>query len=190
MFILDVIFDLLLIGSSCYGLYALTPEEHPYGLIAAAFCLVHGMLMLVRSFQSSEDECARSFFVSTSIVDVVPLPLANIEFYLQSSQSSVAMIHALSLILLVYDTMGNLGDDSDAATDTVKDLSLLGNIASAAYLGYNEENYFHCGIAAAATIARYGSSLVDSFLPEFGPHVDKMSKAAIIGLMTYSLTQK
>ncbi|KAM8709667.1 hypothetical protein ACLKA7_016473 [Drosophila subpalustris] len=190
MNILDVLFDLVLVGSSGYGMYALTPQDHPYGLIAAAFCLVHGMLMLVRSFQSSEEECARSFFVSMSIVDVVPLPLANIEFYLQSSQSSMALLHALSLILLVYDTMGSLGDDYDAATETVKDLSLLGNIASATYLGLQEENYFHVGIAVAASIARYGSSLVSTFLPEFGPHVDKMSKAAIIGLMTYSLTQK
>ncbi|XP_060651629.1 uncharacterized protein LOC132788313 [Drosophila nasuta] len=190
MHLLELVFNLVLVGSSGYGLYALTPTDQPYGYTAAAFCFVHGLLGLVRNVQSQGAECSRSFFVSTSIVDVLPLPLANIEFYLQSSQSGLAMVHAMSLILLIYDTMGNLGDDWDAATETVKDLSLVANVASATYLGLQEENYFHVGIAVSATIARYGSALVSTFLPEFGPHVDKMSKSAIIGLMTYSLTQK
>ncbi|KAH8370070.1 hypothetical protein KR093_002115 [Drosophila rubida] len=190
MHILDLFFNLVLVGSSGYGLYALTPADQPYGYTAAAFCFIHGLLGVVRSFESDVDECSRSFFVSTSIVDVLPLPLANIEFYLQSSLSGLAMVHAMSLILLLYDTMGNLGDDWDSATETVKDLSLLANVGSAMYLGIQEENYFHVGIAVSAIIARYGSALVSIFLPEFGPHVDKLSKSAIIGLMTYSLTQK
>ncbi|XP_064539971.1 uncharacterized protein LOC135429567 [Drosophila montana] len=187
----EALSHLSLIGACCYGIYALTPAEHPYGYTAAAFCFVHGLLSLVRSL-GEDEECgpARSFSVSTGIVDVIPLPLANIEFYLQSSQSGMALVHALSLILLLYDMMGSLGDDWDRATETVKDLSLLGNVASGAYLGVQEENYYHVGVAASAGIARYGSSLVSTIVPAAGPHVNTLSKAAIIGLMTYSLTNK
>ncbi|EDV96053.1 GH16031 [Drosophila grimshawi] len=180
---------LVLVGASFYGLYALTPADQPYGYLAAAFCFIHGLISLVRTIQGSED-CARSYFVSMAIVEVLPLPLANIEFYRQTSQCGLAFIHGISLILLLYDVMGSLGDDGDRATDTVKDLTLVGNIISGTYLGIQEEKYFHVGAAASAGIARFGSHLVGYFLPSAESHVDTLSRAAIIGLMTYSLTSK
>ncbi|ALC43288.1 CG14269 [Drosophila busckii] len=191
MQIIDAIFNVALLGACGYGFYALTPADNPYAYTAVAFCFVHALLMLVRSFTDDEEQedCTRSLAVSTSIADVLPLPLANIEFYSKSSQPGPALVHGMSVILLLYDTMGNLGGDYDSATDTVKDLSVLGNVASAVYCGFNEENYFHVGIGVAAAVARFGAPLIGKFLPELTNSIDTIGKAAIIGLMTYGLTQ-
>ncbi|KAH8415657.1 hypothetical protein KR222_007592 [Zaprionus bogoriensis] len=191
MFALDLAFNVGLIGVCGYAFYAMTPADHPYGYTAAAFCFVHGLLSLMRALEDGED-CTRSYDVSTSVVNVIPLPLANIEFYLAGSQADWALVHALSVILLLYDAMGDLGDEEDRPTAMVKDVSLLANIASAAFLGVQDENYFHVGIGVAAAVARFGPDLIDSVLPdlEVGRHVDQLGKACIIGLMTYALTQK
>lgn len=178
---------LALVGASCYALYALAPGDFPYAYTAASFCLVHGLLSVVRALEGGED-CARSYAVSTGIVDVIPLPLANIEFYLQSSQSGVALVHILSLILLLYDVMGSLGDDWNSSTETVKDLSLMGNIASGTYLGVQEDNYYHVGVSAAAAVSRVLPSMLECVLPEIAPQIDTLCKAAMIGVTTYALT--
>ncbi|TDG50351.1 hypothetical protein AWZ03_003256 [Drosophila navojoa] len=177
----------ILVGACCYALYTLTPAEFPYAYTAAAFCLVHGLLGVVRTLEGG-GECDRTYAVSSNIVEVIPLPLANIEFYSHSSESGVALVHALSLILLLYDLIGSMADDWNSSTDTVKDISLLGNIASGTYIGVQEENYFHVGVAAAAAVSRFGPTVLCPILPEIIPYLSSLGKAAIIGVTTYALT--
>ncbi|KAH8373178.1 hypothetical protein KR009_001057, partial [Drosophila setifemur] len=190
MQIVTIIVNLLLVAACCYAMYSLKPGDNPYGFLAAAFGLVHGLLSIVRAFSEDPDECGRAYLISSSIMEVIPLPLANIEFYLKSAQSAVALVHGLALIPLFYDMLGKMGDEEgDYATETLKDLALLGNIASTIYLAVKEENAIYYGVAAAAFIARYGAMLVDLFVEGMGPDVATVGYAGIIGLMTYALTQ-
>lgn len=184
---ITAISHMILVGACCYALYALTPAEFPYAYTAAAFCLVHGLIGVVRTLEGGAD-CDRTYAVSSNIVEVIPLPLANIEFYSHSSMSGVALVHALSLILLLYDMMGSMGDDWSNSTDTVKDISLFCNIASGTYIGVQEENYFQVGVAAAAAVSRIGPMALCPILPEIIPYLSSLSKAAIIGVTTYALT--
>uniref|UniRef100_A0A6P4F2X8 Uncharacterized protein LOC108048537 n=1 Tax=Drosophila rhopaloa TaxID=1041015 RepID=A0A6P4F2X8_DRORH len=181
--------NLLLIAACFYAMYSLTPADNPYGYMAASFSLVHGLLGMVRSFSDEFDECGRTFLISASILEVIPLPLANIEFYLVSDQSGVALVHGLSLIPLFYDMLGKMGDDWDSSTETLKDLALLGNIGSTSYLAIKDGNHLYAGVAATAFVARFGAALIDHFMEGFGPHVATVGNAGILALMTYALTE-
>ncbi|XP_017052108.1 uncharacterized protein LOC108095509 [Drosophila ficusphila] len=181
--------NLLLIAACCYAMYSLTPADNPYGYLAAAFSLVHGLLGLLLSFSEEPDECDRTFLISASILEVIPLPLANVEFYLVSDQSGVAMVHGLSLIPLFYDMIGKIGDEWDGSAKTLKDFALLGNIASTFYLAVKDGNHIYGGVAVTAIIARFGALLIDLFAEGFGPHVATVGNAGILALMTYALTQ-
>ncbi|XP_030377744.1 uncharacterized protein LOC115626498 [Scaptodrosophila lebanonensis] len=185
----EAVFNLLLIAACCYAMYSLTPADNPYGYIAASFCFVHGTLGILRAFAEEADECSRVFIVSASIIAVMPLPMANIEFYLKSDQSGMAIVHMLSFIPLLYDMLGKMCDDWDTATDTLKDLVLIGNVLSASYLAVQAGNPLYGGIAAIAFLGRYGAALINRFVDGLGPHITTLSDAGVIALMTYALTQ-
>ncbi|XP_017030999.1 uncharacterized protein [Drosophila kikkawai] len=188
MHFIAAITNLLLIVACGYALYVLEPAQNPYGYLAASFSLVHGLLGLVRAYQEEEDECGRAFVFSSSILEVIPLPLANIEFYLISDLSPLAMVHALSLIPLLYDVLGKMDDEWDTATETLKDLALLANIASTSYLGFEDENEIYYAVAGLAFLARYGATLVDYLINGIGVHVATLGNAGIVALMAYTLT--
>ncbi|KAH8293248.1 hypothetical protein KR018_003875, partial [Drosophila ironensis] len=183
-----VVSNILLIVACCYTMFAITPADHPYAYIAAAFSFVHGLLGALRAFSDDAEDCGRAFMISATILEVLPLPMANIEFYLSSDQSSVALVHSLSLIPLLYDMLSKMGDDWDNATETLKDMALIGNIASTGYLATKGGNAIHGGVAATAFFSRYGASLIDNFVCGAGPHVTTIGNAGILGLMTYALT--
>ncbi|KAH8266117.1 hypothetical protein KR038_003494, partial [Drosophila bunnanda] len=188
MHFLSAVINLLLVAACVYAFYALTPGENPYGYLAASFCLVHGLLGLVRAFFEEDDECGRAFVFSSSILEVIPLPLANIEFYLISDLSNVALVHALSFIPLFYDVLGKMGDEWDSTTEALKDIALLANIASASYLGFNDGNPFYYAVAGLAFLARYGAILVEYLIEGAGAYVATLGSAGIVALMTYTLT--
>lgn len=188
MHYIAAIANLLLVAACGYAMHVLVPGENPYGYLAASFSLVHGLLGLVRAYYEEEDECGRAFIFSASILEVIPLPLANIEFYLISDQSGVAMVHGLSLIPLFYDMLGKMGDEWDTATETLKDMALLANIISTSYLALIDGNHIYAAVAATAFIARYGAALIDYLMAGAGAHVATLGNAVIVGLMAYTLT--
>ncbi|EDX02998.1 uncharacterized protein LOC6526073 [Drosophila yakuba] len=189
MHVVGALVNLLLISACVYTMYSLTPADHPYAYLAASFSLVHGLLGLLRSYTEEPDECGRTFMISASILEVIPLPLANIEFYLVSDQSGVALVHGLSLIPLFYDMIGKLGEDWDSSTETLKDLALLGNIVSTLYLAIKDGKNLYYAVAATAFLARYGSSLVDRCNEGLSHVVGTLGNAGIMALMTYTLTE-
>ncbi|EDW76604.1 uncharacterized protein Dwil_GK14574 [Drosophila willistoni] len=195
MFVGDAIFNAVLVAACLYTMYELTPADHPYGYTAAAFSLVHGLFGIVHSLQEppEDEECeltSRAIMISTSIIETIVLALANIEFYLKSDQSAVALVHGLAVIPLFYDMLGKMSDDLDSNTETLKSLAVFGNILSTSHLAYKEGNAIYAGVAAAAFIARYCASYIDGFFQGMGAHVNTLGNATILALMTYALTQK
>lgn len=187
---IQILLNLCVIGSSGYGLSQLEPAAHPYGYVAAAFCLVQGIMDFLRMVQGDED-CSRSFTIANCIVSFIPLPLANIEFYAGSGQANFALLHTLSLILVFYKTVERMCDDDVCASDITVDLSVLLNVASAIQLYVQEENPFHLGVGLAALFARYGSMVLEPLCPsiDFNSYLDKIGRAAMIGAMVYGLTE-
>eukprot|EP00099_Drosophila_melanogaster_P017521 NP_608385.1 uncharacterized protein Dmel_CG12679 [Drosophila melanogaster] len=189
MHVVGALVNLLLILACIYTMTSLTPADHPYAFLAASFSLVHGVLGVVRSFANEPDECGRTFMISAIILEVIPLPLANIEFYLVSDQSGVALVHGLSLIPLFYDMIGKISEDWDSSTETLMDLALLGNIGSTLYLAIKDGNHIYFGVAATALLARYGGAIVDSCNEGLSNVVETLGNTGILALMTYALTE-
>lgn len=189
MDIVQFILNLSVVGASGYGLFALDPAAHPYGYIAAAFCMVQGIMDLMRMIQSDPDCSGGS--IANCIVSFIPLPLANIEFYGSSGQANFALVHSLSLILVFYKAVERMCDDDVCLGDITVDISLLMNVASAIQLYVQEENLFVLGIGLGALVTRYGWMALDPLLPEidFASYMDKLGRAAIIGAMAYALSE-
>ncbi|XP_017151482.1 uncharacterized protein LOC108161683 [Drosophila miranda] len=190
MIIGELFANLLLIAACIYTMRNLSSAEHPYGYVVAGFCLVEGIAGLLRALPVADvDEGGFAFVISSTILEVMPLPMANIEFYLKSDLSGVAMLHLLTIIPLIYDVVDKILDDSDPGlTEWLKDLALLGNIGSMAYLANNDDNnpvYF--GVVGISFFGRYAADHI-CFLKDFGCNLAIMTNAGTMFLMTYALT--
>ncbi|XP_067636999.1 uncharacterized protein [Eurosta solidaginis] len=165
---LSMVFNGLLVGASGFALYSIQPAEHPYAFSACAFGLCHGLLGIIHAYKKGDegDSCNKIREISTSCMEIVQLPLINIELYLASSNTSaLALGHGLFVIPLAFDLIAKLfteeGDDSN--TNTLKDLTILGNIVSLTFLAVNESNYTYVSMAITAFLTKYGAILLDSY---------------------------
>ncbi|XP_016971791.1 uncharacterized protein LOC108039339 [Drosophila rhopaloa] len=190
MLLMDALFNSLLVVSSGYGLYTLHPLDTPYAYATAALSLVHGLLGVVRAASNDDDECNRVRLITSGIMEIVPLPLTNIELYLKSSNPSLAMAHGCFVVPLVYDLMAKLGDNEDTSTETLKELTLLGNVVSLLFLGVNQSNNLYGGMAAIAFGARYGSVILDYYWEGLGTDFTLLAHSLFVVLMTMTLSAK
>lgn len=190
MLFMDALFNSLLVVSSGYAMYTLHPLQTPYGYAAAALSLVHGLLGVVRAANNDDDECNRWRQITSGIMELVPLPLTNIELYLKSSSPHLAMAHGCFLVPLTFDMVAKWRDVEDNSTVTLKDLTLLGNVVSLLFLGVNQSSNVYGGMAAIAFGARYGSVMFDYYWEGLGVHFNLLANSAFIMLMAMTLTAK
>ncbi|ALC48754.1 CG16782 [Drosophila busckii] len=190
MLFMDALFNSLLVVSSGYAMYTLHPGQTPYGYAAAALSLVHGLLGVVRAANNDDDECNRLRLLTSGIIELVPLPLTNIELYLRSSNPHLAYAHGCFLVPLVFDVFARCRDSEDNSTVTLKDLTLLGNLVSLLFLGVNQGKHLYGGMAAIAFGARYGSVMFDYYWEGLGAHINLLAQSAFVVLMAMTLTAK
>lgn len=192
MLFMDALFNSLLVVSSGYAMYTLQPLQTPYGYAAAALSLVHGLVGVVRASSNGndDDECNRLRQITSGIMELVPLPLTNIEVYLNSSSPHLAAAHACFLVPLAFDVVAKWRDVEDNSTVTLKDLTLLGNVVSLLFLGVNQSSNVYGGMAAIAFAARYGSVVLDYYWEGLGNHFNLVANSAFILLMSMTLTTK
>ncbi|XP_037726277.1 uncharacterized protein LOC119557565 [Drosophila subpulchrella] len=190
MLLMDALFNSLLVVSSGYAMYTLQPLETPYGYATAALSLVHGLLGVVRAASNDDDECNRVRLITSGIMEIVPLPLTNIELYLKSSNPSLALAHGTFVVPLVYDLMAKMGDNEDTSTETLKELTLLGNVVSLLFLGVNQSSNLYGGMAAIAFGARYGSVILDYYWEGLGVDFTLLAHSMFVVLMTMTLSAK
>ncbi|EDV99831.1 uncharacterized protein LOC6565068 [Drosophila grimshawi] len=190
MLFMDALFNSLLVVSSGYAMYTLHPWQTPYGYAAAALSLVHGLLGVVRAANNDDDECNRARQITSGVMELVPLPLANIELYLKSSSPHLAMAHGCFVIPLAFDLVAKWRDSEDNSTATLKDLTLLGNVVSLLFLGVNQSSNVCGSMAAIAMAARYGSVMLEYYWEGLGIHFNLLANSAFIVLMAMTLTTK
>ncbi|KAH8335153.1 hypothetical protein KR074_003187, partial [Drosophila pseudoananassae] len=190
MLLMDALLNSLLVVSSGYAIYTLRPSETPYGYAAAALSLVHGLLGVARAASNNDDECKRLRLITSGIMEIVPLPLTNIELYLKSTNPSLALAHGCFVVPLVYDLMAKMGDNEDTSTETLKELTLLGNVVSMLFLGVNQSSNMYGGMAAIAFAARYGSLVLDNYFGGLGSDFNLLAHSMFIVLMTMTLSAK
>ncbi|KAH8416894.1 hypothetical protein KR222_010306, partial [Zaprionus bogoriensis] len=190
MLFMDALFNSLLVVSSGYAMYTLHPMQTPYGYAAATLSLVHGLMGVVRAVHNDEDEeeCNRLRQITAGIMELVPLPLTNIELYLKSSSPHLAVAHGCFLVPLAFDMASKCRDVEDNSTVTLKDLTLLGNVVSLLFLGVNQSSNVYGGMAALAFSARYGSVILDYYWEGMGVHFNLLANSAFVLLMSMTLT--
>lgn len=185
----------LLLGSSGYGLYRVSPTENPFAFSACAVGFAHslvgfwqGKCMCPESSlgqggneqgqqqgqqgqqqgqQQAEGEGGGSRVqdVLSSCLDVVIVPLLNIEFYQRSEQSNpLAMGHGLFIVPLVFEIchkLYNTGSE-DVSTQALKELTILGNLVSLLFLSANDSNGVYGVIAIEAFAAKYCALMLEN----------------------------
>ncbi|KAH8237608.1 hypothetical protein KR038_002513, partial [Drosophila bunnanda] len=192
MLMMDALFNSLLVVSSSYAMYTLHPLDTPYGYCVATLSLVHGLIGVVRSSRNDGDgdECSRIRLITNGMMEIVPLPLTNIELYLRSSNPGLALPHICFLVPLVYDLVAKMRDTEDHATETLKELTLLGNAVSLLFLGINQGNRLYGDLAIIAFLGRYGSSILDYYWEGLGSDFNLLAHSLYVILMTITLSAK
>lgn len=196
----DAIFNSLLVGSSGYALSLVAPAEHPFIFTACAVGLCHGILGLygniVEGSSNSQraadaptaDDSAMCQFqnLTQTCVDIVTVPLINIDLYMQSQQSSaLALGHGLFVVPLVFDLSFKIFDsEGDGnATETLKELTILGNIVSLVFLSVNENNLTYGLMAMSALLAQFGSNAMENILRGSGANIALMGYSLMFSLI-------
>ncbi|XP_034652470.1 uncharacterized protein LOC117891230 [Drosophila subobscura] len=190
MLVMDALLNSLLVVSSGYAMYTLHPVQHPYGYGAATVSLVHGLLGVVRATRNDDDECNRLRLIMSGVMEIAPLPLLNIELYLKSSSNGLALAHGCFVVPLAYDMLAKMGDNEDSATESLKELTLLGNLVSLLFLGVNQSSNIYGAMAAVVFGARYGSLILDYYQEGLGSDFRLLSNSLFIVLMTLTLSAK
>ncbi|KAH8237525.1 hypothetical protein KR038_003738 [Drosophila bunnanda] len=149
------------------------PEEHPFALVACMVGAVTATFGLLRVIFASgqPDECRKLRDITYGVLELVPLSLINMDFYRHSTGwSGVTVAHAFFLVPLVCDMRCCMAKNRvDCETsDSLKDLTVLGNIVSLGFLAYVERNFLYLRMMLVMAVVRYGVVLVDSIRENAG----------------------
>ncbi|KAI9588897.1 hypothetical protein GQX74_007066 [Glossina fuscipes] len=130
-----------LLSMASYATYKMPPDQYPYAFTACAVALVSGSLGVLRGPQHPRGLVNQ---VLTSLMDFAPLPLMNIQIYLEA-KPLYAFAHAFSLIPLGIDILVKLfGDEcDDKAAEALKLANNLINVASLTVISVIDDNYMY-----------------------------------------------
>uniref|UniRef100_A0A1A9ULJ6 Uncharacterized protein n=1 Tax=Glossina austeni TaxID=7395 RepID=A0A1A9ULJ6_GLOAU len=130
-----------LLSMAGYATYKMPPNQYPYAFIACAVALVSGSLGVLRGPQHPRNLVTQ---VLTSLMDFAPLPLMNIQIYLEA-KPIYAFAHAFSLIPLGIDILVKLfGDEcDDKAASALKFANNVINMASLTAISIIDDNYLY-----------------------------------------------
>ncbi|KAI9588898.1 hypothetical protein GQX74_007067 [Glossina fuscipes] len=187
----DAVFSGILLGTTGHALVSVTPFQHPYAFCACAVGFCHALAGLVESI-ACEDRCTTCFKrLTCSCIEIMTLPMLNIEFYLKSDQSSpLALGHGLFVVPLAFDLLTKVSPNAeteDISTRTLKDLTILGNIVSLLFLAANENNAVYGMMVLAAFIAKYGAMFMENIIAGTGECTGLLGYSLLFGLVPMAL---
>jgi len=165
------VLNVLLCGATGFGFYKIGPSEHPYAFTACVFGFCHGLFGLVSSLTGDEN-AKKVTDTTTSIMEILPLPLVNVDLYLAAESNNIALGHGLFIVPLAVSVIlslfkGESGDEGEgSALDTLKTLTILGNITSLLYLSINESSWNLAGMAFLAFMAKFGAKFFEEQISE------------------------
>ncbi|XP_016951668.1 uncharacterized protein LOC108025643 [Drosophila biarmipes] len=167
----STVLNVLLCGATGFGFYKIGPSEHPYAFTACVIGFCHGLFGLVSGLTGDEN-AKKVTDTTTCIMDIIPLPLVNVDLYLAAESNNIALGHGLFIVPLAVSVILNFfkGESSDdgenSALDTLKTLTILGNITSLLYLSINESSWNLAGMAFLAFMAKFGAKFFEEQVSE------------------------
>uniref|UniRef100_A0A1B0BPG2 Uncharacterized protein n=1 Tax=Glossina palpalis gambiensis TaxID=67801 RepID=A0A1B0BPG2_9MUSC len=187
----DAVFSGILLGTTGYAMVSVSPIERPYAYTACTVGFCHALAGLVKSLVSKKNFTKRIKRLTCSCLEIMTVPLINIELYLKSEQSSpLALGHGLFIVPLAFDVITKVAPNEEGdeiATQTLKDLTILGNIISLLFLAANENISVYGLMALAAFTAKYGAILMDNLLTSTGEGTSLIAYAILLGLVPMAL---
>ncbi|XP_037726276.1 uncharacterized protein LOC119557563 [Drosophila subpulchrella] len=167
----STVLNVLLCGATGFGFYKIGPSEHPYAFTACVIGFCHGLFGLVSSLTGDEN-AKKVTDTTTSIMEIIPLPLVNVDLYLAAESNNIALGHGLFIVPLAVSVIINLfkgesGEEGEgSALETLKTLTILGNITSLLYLSINESSWNLAGMAFLAFMAKFGAKFFEEQVSE------------------------
>ncbi|EDW52044.1 uncharacterized protein LOC6611583 [Drosophila sechellia] len=178
---------LLLASAVCTG-RKMQSEQHPFAMVACVvvgFSAVFGLLRVI--FASGQpEECQQLRDITSGVLELAPLPLANMDFYMQSTGlSPIALGHAFFVLPLFCDLGCSLAKDRRdcAFSDSLRNLTILGNIVSLGFLAYVERNFLYLRMVLVMIVVKYGVVLVDSIKEDAGEDLQVCGTALFMHLL-------
>ncbi|XP_043658196.1 uncharacterized protein LOC122623240 [Drosophila teissieri] len=165
------VLNVVLCGAAGFGFYKIGPSEHPYAFTACVLGFCHGLFGLVSGLTGDEN-VKKVTETTTSIMEIIPLPLVNVDLYLGAESNNIALGHGLFIVPLGVSVIlsffkGESGDEGEGSPlDTLKTLTILGNITSLLYLAINESSWNLGGMAFLAFMAKFGAKFFEEQISE------------------------
>ncbi|XP_017021742.1 uncharacterized protein [Drosophila kikkawai] len=161
--------NLVLCGATGFGLFKIGPSEHPWAFTSCLIGFTHGLVGLVGIL--ADDDNAKKMQIKTGgILEIVSLPLVNVDLYLETAESNnIALGHGLFMVPLTVSVILAFWKDEGAidvsgTVQTLKVLTILGNITSLAFVMINESSVIMGGMAVLAFMAKFGADLCEEHI--------------------------
>ncbi|XP_022226745.2 uncharacterized protein LOC111076969 [Drosophila obscura] len=190
------LYNSLLLCTALRVVQHLKPEEYPFAYAAGAVGVaVAGLGLLRVIFASGQPtECRRLRDISHGFLELAPLPLVNMDLYMQSTgmMSAVTLGHACFVLPLSFDLCCSLfkGRHDCDTGDSLRNLTILGNIVSLGFLGMMERNFFYIRMMLVMIAVRYGGVLMDSMQEDAGEDMQVCGTALFFHLLGKALEAK
>ncbi|XP_020808612.1 uncharacterized protein LOC110184418 [Drosophila serrata] len=166
------VLNVVLCGATGFGFVKAAPAEHPWAFTACLIGFCHGLTGLLHALvDHHDDEDHRNHFrkahrVTSRIMEIIPLPLVNVDLYLAAESNNIALAHGMFLVPLGISMILGLFrsevENEDFGTlDTLKVLTILGNITSLVFLAINDSSWKLGGMAFLAFMAKFGAEYVE-----------------------------
>ncbi|XP_037937404.1 uncharacterized protein LOC119670999 [Teleopsis dalmanni] len=157
---LNAVLSVVLTGASGYGLYAIKPDKEPYAFTACVITFCHGLVSFAKNVLDGDaGETAKSAGnVTTPTMQIVPVPLIDIELFLPSEPTNnlgwghFSYVIPLALTAL-YQKWKDEADDENKDIQNLWDLTVYGGILSLIYYSVQENN----NITLALSLIAWGT---------------------------------
>lgn len=184
------VLNAVLCGVTGYGFYAMQPQQHPFAFSACLIGFCHGLLGLIDIFVGN-DNTRKAKKTTNAIMEIVPLPLVNMELFFGGESNNIALGHGLFIVPMAISVLVGLikgeGEEADEAIDTLKLLTMLGNITSLCYLAINEGSIIMGGMAVLAFLTKIGSEYLETQLEGSGDPVKYLSWSGFYLLASFAV---
>ncbi|XP_030384546.1 uncharacterized protein LOC115631843 [Scaptodrosophila lebanonensis] len=179
------VYNSLLLGSASYAAWCIDSDTYP---CAFAACVVGGVSALVgilrALFGSGQAEEYRKLRdVNSGVLELVPLPLVNIDLYAESQgMGALALGHCVFVVALSFDLGCSLAKDRKDCdiSEMLRDLTVMGNIISLGFLAFMERNFIYVRMALIMGVMKYGSLFVDSIHEGVGEDLQVLGTAIFL----------
>ncbi|KAH8409522.1 hypothetical protein KR222_007711 [Zaprionus bogoriensis] len=160
-------YNSLLLVTSGLTASKMTASTHPFAYSA---CLVGGavaVLGLLRALLGNDRDPGEMRMlrdINHSVLELVPLPLVNMELYmLTQGLGAIVLSHSIFVLPLLLDLRCSIwyARKHCDLTETLRDLTLLGCITSLGYLAVRELNWVYARMALTMLLVKYVPVLLD-----------------------------